>query len=343
MAETKVLTTASEKLVKENKKPNYWDIAEYTQFEFAQKRDNKGSFTKDGTKNSANPITINSPRKFILLPTSKHFLGVGHGYAMTQYIPNANTIFVDDYFDKQGNSQKGLKSQGYDLKEEARMFKINGTPISFNGAGILDLRKHDNDPALVAFINSHEMNVESPAGKQKSLTVVSTHKFRPLKKEEKAQKVVASFDDKMEVYDMIRSLRTKKGDSSFAYNELEINAYLRTLGVIVETRFGPGENAQKYTHLLEIAEKAPKEFKDVVERGLIEVEEVVAKANAFEMAAITGVSIIVKLDGQSREIHKFTEKVPAEKLMREAAIAMISSSNMYNEYIRLKNEVEARN
>lgn len=37
MVETKVLTTASEKLVKETQKPNYWDIAEYLQFEYAQR------------------------------------------------------------------------------------------------------------------------------------------------------------------------------------------------------------------------------------------------------------------------------------------------------------------
>jgi hypothetical protein len=318
--------------------PNYTNIEKHLVFEFSVKRKNKSGFIREDTRNSANPISIDSPRTFILMPTSKHYLGTGHGYAITQYIPNANTIFVDDYIDEKGVSKKGLKSQGYDLE-----FHRKATPpISFSGGtGLLDLRKYDSDPALVAFINAHELNDESPAGKQKQRLLVTTHKFKPLRKEEKAQKKALSFDVQEAVVDILRAVRTRNADGTYTYNEELLNSYLRILGIIPENKYGANENAQKFVELHGLSTTSPEQFIQVISQGLKDVEMVLAKAFSAEIIKISSIGIDLAI-GEAKNIYTFKEKVETENLLPAAAIAMISTASMYNNYIIVKNEVDAR-
>lgn len=318
--------------------PNYSNIEKHLVFEFSVKRKNKSGFIREDTRNSANPISIDAPRTFILLPTSMHYLGAGHGYALTQYIPNANTIFVDDYIDKDGVVKKGLKSQGYDLEKERKR-----TPaISFsNGTGLLDLRRYDSDPALVAFINSHELNDESASGKQNKLNLVKTHRFKPLRKEEKAQKKALSFDVQEAVVDILRAVRTKNADNTYTYNEDLLNSYLRILGIIPENKYGAGENAQKFVELHGLSTTSPEQFVQVISQGLKDVEMVLAKAFSAEIIKLSSIGIDLAI-GETKNIYKFKGKVDADNLLPAASIAMISTANMYNNYIIVKNEVEAK-
>lgn len=227
----------------------YPGLEKYVANTFEIVRRGKSGFVKDGTGGDTGvPAQHMSTSQFMMLePISRLYLGKGKGYMPTQYVIGAPTIYQNDYFeDKDGalvtdrvsaeeakkkgyQFRPGLKSLGYDLKEEyARTMSLE---IGFK-FGQLDVRTFGDDPMLLRFIMEHEQNEAAPnASDNKDPKRLKLFQFRPSIPELKAAKakIVENFDADLEALTLVQKARTKNTDGSYSYNEPLLNTYLAIL------------------------------------------------------------------------------------------------------------------
>lgn len=298
--------------------------------------DKKTGPVRRDTLNSNRQVHFSYPLTWILPVTSRHYLGAGQGYVPTQYIPGANTIFVEDYIDDDGKQQLGLKSQKYDLLAEANRAK--GIAIKFE-KGLLDLRKYGSNPTLTLFLNTHESNSESPAGMNKNATINRIHTFAPLKAEEKAVKRSVKFEDSMDAMDIVRSLRTKDGDKAYKYNEAKLHAIVTIMGFT--QKLGPNDLAQRFETVMMAATANPLEFKEIVETGLAAVETMIAKAIATDILTMSATNVKMKLPNtEAVEIYKFKSEVKADQRTQALAYHLLGNPEAKSHRQSIQAEVE---
>lgn len=296
--------------------------------------DKKTGPIRRDTINSNKPVHFSFPLTWILPITSRHFLGAGKGYVKTQYVPGADTIFVDDYLDEKGEKQKGLKSQNYNLEEESGRAKA--LAIKFE-KGFLDLRKYGSNPTLTHFLNTHESNSESPAGMQKNATINRIHTFSPLKAEEKALNRAVKFEDSMEAMDIVRSLRTKDGEG-YKYDDAKLHAIVTVMGFT--QKLGTNDLAQRFETVMMAATANPLEFKEIVESGLKAVEMMVAKAVSAEILTMSATNVKMKLPNtEVIEIYKFSG-VKADERITALTYHLLGNPEAKPNYQSIRAEVE---
>lgn len=313
-------------------------IHEQLVFEIIPRGNAKSGFMRKEDKGKSNPRYLNASRTMNLPMESRHFGGAGKGYVKTQYIFGADTIYVDDYVDADNIKQKGLKNQGYDLKAERE--RAVGMNIHFV-FGQLDLRKYGADDVLVDFVNKHEMNAESPAGKNPNPIVNRMFQFRPLRKEEKAVKRTADFEDVYDAMSIVRKLRTKTKDG-FDWDEPQIDAILNILGGKTAD-LGIGTTAQKFEMILAYATKDGAEFLNTINESLKETKLTIGKAITLDILKVTskGAELKVGEGAEWRKIYEFAGALKEEQRIETLAIYLLGGNeNSTNDFNLMFGEVE---
>jgi len=300
-------------------------------------RSTSGFIRKDDV-GKVNPRKMNSAKRFDLPVTSRHHIGKGKGYIKTQYVPGADTIYVDDYVDADGKIQSGLKKQGINLElERERAIQMN---IHFK-FGILDLRQYGEDPMLVEFVNKHEMNAESAAGKNPDRTVSRMFQFQPMRKEEKAAKRTVGFEEQYEAMSIIKALRTKTA-AGFEYDVAQVDAIINVLG-LKTADLGDSDTAQKFEIILKAASQDGIEFLKIVNDALNSTRLTIAKALGMGIVKISskGADIKAGEGAQTREVLKFKNGMDESARMQALAIHLLGGSpQAQNDLNTIISEVE---
>lgn len=294
-------------------------------------------WVRKGDERSPNPRHLNSPKSLQLPITSRKYLGSGNGYAKIQYVPGANTHFVDDFVDGDGKIAKGLKSQGYDLDaERARAMNMN---IHFL-FGKLDLRKFGEDPVLIAFVRDHENNMEStantlPGGRDPRK--LQKFNFKPLKKEEKAAKAISTFDEDVEAMILVSSMR-KKTAKGYEYNTLVLDAFCSIFEI------GQGlsdeDSNQKMEPLIALAKRNGSGFLKAVEEVMTDYKQTIGLALKYQVISITSKEAKIAIGDQASSRELVGENQDAK--MKNLAYYFIGNQQGRQEYSSVCGEVELK-
>lgn len=277
-------------------------------FEIVNRSDS--AYVKRGTENSPNPVHLNSPRTLHLTMRSKRSLGERKGFVKTQYVIGAPTIFEDDvYKDADGEFHsmsekpqsnwiliKGLKSLGYDLKEEYRKAVKQNICFEF---GILSLDKYGDDPTLLEYINNHEANRD--ATHSKHLTNRFTmFDFRCVKNEEKASKKLDTIDVEAESSQYIASLRTTGvlGNTYNAKNANQIDAILTMFEVNLDV--APTDYNQKHLAIKNMANADPLLFMNGIKEFTEPVKLQIATGFTLGILDFTD-SVVTMICGEKKD------------------------------------------
>lgn len=273
----------------------------------------KSQWVRKGDERSPNPRHMNSPRTVALPMTSRKYLGTGLGYTDTQYVPGANTYFVEDYMDeKSGKMLPGLKTQKYDLDLQRRRAMQMNIHFLF---GKLDLRKFGEDPVLLGFVNDHENNVEStantlPGGKDRRK--IQQFNFQPLRKEEKAQKLIVNFDTEVEAMNFVARLRAKTA-KGYDYNVDLMNA---VCGIF---EIGQGltdmDTNQKMEVIVSLVKRNSLGFINAVNETFEEYKMAVATAMKYGVLQVTSKDAKITIDNQATLIKELKGSNQDEKTM----------------------------
>lgn len=297
----------------------------------------KGPIRVD-TVGSKNPVHLNSSRFMALNMTSRRYLGEGLGYEDTQYVPGADTIYVNDYLDMDGKPRLGLRSQGYDLnKMREQAMKLN---IGFKH-GLLNLNEFGGDPALLEFLATHESNSESEAGKNavRNRQVVRLVTFRPLRAEANAAKRTQRFEEAFAGMEILASLRTKKADDTFVYNTAKMNAVYSILDL--PQKITASEPSQRFEEIMRICMQNPEEFAEIVNDSIKDTEIMLGKAIAAGALTLTAKSATFKYDEKtSEDIMKFGAGVEKERQITELAYHLLGDPAMKAKYNSIKATTE---
>ena len=334
------------------------DLAAKAAKAFRLCRTGKSGFKKDGTGENGVPAEYLTTGKTLMIePISRLFLGAGNGYMPTQYVIDANTHYVNDYYeDSNGNLvvdrniskdeakdkgyqfRPGLKSQGFDLKEEFRRSMELG--LSFEG-GTLNAGKYGDNPTLLRFLMEHEQNIAAPRSKEnRDPKRLKLFTFEPLLKEKDAakSKPVENFDADLEAINFVASLREKKGDS-YEYNEPKLNALLWMLDE--GKHLQPGEVIQKFQIVSRMAKNNGALFMEIVNGTMSDYR--IAIGVAEELSVITVGAEGAKMVKNEKEttIYSF-KKVSASKedCINELTIYFITQDIGRVDYNEMKRQVE---
>lgn len=261
----------------------------------------KSGWVKKGTENSANPMRLNSAASYPLPMRSRRYLGEGNGYAQTQYVPGADTIYLDDWANSEGEVRSGLRNQKYDLEKEYARAAALGVAFKF---GILDLNKYGEDPLLLDFILNHEDNVDTEVHTDKGGRDVRKSQrfnFKLLRQEEKAKRQLASLEEDVEAMIMVGKLRYKK-DDKFVYNQELINA----LSVIFEIpgSFGAEDPNQKMTALVALAKRNGAGFLEAIKEVVDEHRMGIADAIKYGVLTISTKEAKIMIGAEQNAIKK---------------------------------------
>lgn len=264
-------------------------------------REGSSAFIKDGTENSGKPISLKHGKFMALSMYSKLYLGAGKGYIKTQYVIGAPTHYVDNYYEDDNGKfiferltpesakekgyhfRPGLTSLGYDekrLNEEKRA--ANELAIGFE-FGIMELKKHGNDPILLRFINEHLFNTKAPnANINNDPKMLRLFMFEPLIKEAIASKdkLIENFDEDTEAIVFTSKLRTKTNEG-FTYDEEMMDMILK----IMDDGHGlvKGDYNQKFKIIAKATKADGKTFMELINAATEEYKTNITKAIQFKV------------------------------------------------------------
>ena len=229
-------------------------------------------FIKEGTERSISPEHLNTPST-LKLSLRVPIMIKGVGKRRIQYIPNAPTLFIDDYQDENGKIQPGLTTLKYDINagyREATQMKIR-----FNH-GLLKLADYEGDPLLAKFLEIHPDNVDSPYHNKNSKLFA----FKALNKEANAQEKLKPIETEHEAVGLVLALRKKEPgagkDKKYVYDLPRIDAYLRMMGI--GSGIAEAAEEQKIELLVAAARKMPSDFIDTIEDSTSEYTMSIGKA-----------------------------------------------------------------
>lgn len=300
----------------------------------------KSQWVKKGTQNSPNPRHMNAPREYALPIRSRAYRGEGKGYADTQYVLGANTIYVDDVLDKNGTIiQKGLRSQGYDLRAE--YVRAVGLGIKFV-FGLLDLKKYGDDPRLLEFINNHEDNLESDANTKKGgkdPRKIQSFNFAPLRKEENAKKAIEALEDDAAALEFLTKLRKKQASGQYSYNTEVINAVCHIFEI--HQAYMDGAPAQKVEALILLAKRNGAGFINAIRDTVDEYRLKIGVAQQMGVLHITSKEAKVQTGNEIISVKEFSGENKEEHL-EELIYFFIGDDKGKQNYSLMCGETEIR-
>lgn len=335
------------------------NIEKIAQSAFRLVSSGQSGFKKDGTGEDGKPaIYLRHGKSMSVNPKSRLFLGKGNGFMPIQYVPGADTIYENDYYvDKEGalvcgsitedeakkkgyTKKLGLKSQGYNLKEEyARAMELD---IKFEN-GILYLDKYADDPMLVKFMQENELNIQAPRAKEnRNPHRLTMFMFEPMVAELDAlkSKKVVDFDGNVEAMLLVKGLRTQRPDKSYSYNEIKMDALL----AITEQGIGlaAGQVAQKFEILAQMAQRAGAAFYQVVTEQINETIATIQTAIELEVLAFSGAEAKMVKDGAKTSVYTVQKTAPSSTdMVEELAWYFIGNNIGQAGYSVLCTELEA--
>jgi hypothetical protein len=298
----------------------------------------RGPIRQD-TVGTRNPKYLNSSKLYALSMTSRRYLGEGKGYVATQYIPGADTIYVNDYTDTDGKVRQGLKSQGYNMdlgREQATKMNIG---FEF---GVMDLKKFGGEPALLEFVATHESNSESESGKNgmKNPSVVKLHRFKPLKKEENAKTRSANFEDDMAGFEIVKGLRSPNKGGGYDYNENKLNAIYNILGLTQQ--ISASEPNQRFEMILRVCQQGASQFAELVTDGIKDTEILLGKAIASQVVVLTSAGAGMIKEGIPVEFAKFPKGTKEEGRITALAYMLLGDPELKAAFGTIQAETEQR-
>lgn len=293
-------------------------------------------WVKRGTENSQNPKHLNSPREYTLPIRSRKYLGVGKGYAATQFVSGANTIYIEDYIDDSGEKKPGLKSQGYNLKEEYERSMGLGIKFLF---GVLNLKKYGEDPLLLEFVNNHEDNIEATANSQKTgrdPRKLQMFNFKPLRQEEKAKKAISSLEDDAAALNFALELRRKeKGE--FVYNIEVIDAVCAIFEIA--HAFQDGLPNQKMEAIIALAKRNGAGFMDAIKETTEDYRMAIATAMKFDVLHLTSKEAKLKIGAEITSIKALKGENQDERI-KELVYYFVGTNEGVRHYNTMCGETE---
>lgn len=318
-------------------------------------REGNSAFIKDGTEHSGKPISLKHG-KFMALPMySRLYLGAGKGYIKIQYVIGAPTHYIDNYYeDAEGNFiferltpesakdkgyffRPGLTSLGYDekrLREEMRA--ANELAIGFE-FGIMELKKHGNDPILLRFINEHLFNTKAPnADKNNDPKMLRLFMFEPLIKEAVASKdkIVENFDEDAEAILFTSKLRTKT-KTGFEYDVEMMDMILK----IMDDGHGLGKEDvnQKFKIIARATKADGKTFMELINTGTQEYKTEIIKAIQFKVIELKEKGVLMLQGTKKASIYTLTKGDSKDEAIQELIKFFIVNpigAGIYPELIR---------
>lgn len=315
----------------------------------------RSEWVKDGTGDGTGraPVHMHTCNTMFLQVVSRLYLGAGEGYMPTQWVIDASTHYVNDYWeDKDGKpvfehlTPDAAKAKGYTFRPglmaiygEAGLKKQYARSVDkgicFKN-GILELGKYGDDPVLRAFVNEHEQNKNAPRAKEnKDQTRSKLFMFQPLIRENKAAKTPAfeTFDAKLEAITFVGSLRTKNPGGGYSYNESMMDAVL----AIMEEGIGlrKGDVNQKFDIIIKAANTLPKQFMDMVNSTMDEYKMEIGKGQSLDVLSYTATEVKLTANGKKDSIYAFSEGADKETIVKELVLHFLSGDRGKNDYREL--------
>lgn len=268
-------------------------------FEVAYRQDSSMIKTEVGGTRLNKEVAINTSKSRSIPFTSRMVINADGQAVQTQWIPGANTIFVNDYLLEDGSKMPGLRSLGYDLKEELR--KVSAKPLLFDATGYLYAETYSPDPMLGYFLQTHDYNQDAPF-KSKAGGVISFLMFKQVKREVKNQKtlerIVAKGDIMKEIYSLYETT-----PSGIVYNTTKINAIAALLGISGQL----AEPSDRYNAIVQIGEGNTGNYKTLVEGGLNELKLDLGKAVMHKVLSVGKDNVKMVTEGKPVVILTFKE------------------------------------
>lgn len=169
------------------------------------------------------PKTINSSRLSDLSVISRWNAGDRIGNVEIQYVPGAPTIFRNDYLDREGNPQPGLKklySTDELMKDQYRR-AVNSGIAFVDGFLFLDNFGGKDNRLLLDYVYHHALN-ESGPGYKPQRDINSILLFKAFEPEKKAVITLQGLDLEKRASELFYNIRDGKG----VYNVPLLNALL---------------------------------------------------------------------------------------------------------------------
>lgn len=276
-----------------------------------------------GTENSKNPQIINCAKSIMLEVRSKWNAGKDRngrnlGEVEIQYVNGAPTIFVNDYVDKDGNKQPGLRTLYGNEALKGELLRVaseeGGTGIKFEN-GLLYVEKYGGreNRTLCEFLAHHASNEGAPNFARKR-NMNTMFLFRPLVKEKKAANQLEHLELANEVSNLYTALRTKNG-KVFEYDTVKINA----LCAIFNTGGGlmVNESSQKMLALMPYTKDVVK-FMEIYNASMKEYTTTVNLAMKFGIISLKEKEAKIKITNVtpfSIELHKSKKDENIEELI----------------------------
>ena len=266
----------------------------------------KSSVQFRGVDNS----NIETAKAFSIPVSSQIPNPVAGGYIQTMFIPGAPHHYVDDYYDKDGNLQKGLKSLGWDdkkLKEgynKALSFvRVRKVHFQF---GRLTLDRTGENAKLVDYLLESEFCMDSPHYEAMSqYNKSSLIRFHVEHKEADAEKRIRRDKVFIRVTELLGKL-SKETENGFEYEELEIDALMSVLGLANTAEHY--EYGQKVVAISEAAQSNPEAFLKFYESQTATYKVQLAHAIELGVVSIEGKSAVFARDKKEITPFKSTSK-----------------------------------
>lgn len=297
----------------------------------------KSKWVKKGQENMPNPKTLNSPKNIFLPMSSRVWDEASKRWTPTQYIIGANTMYVDDrtVVGEEGKIEvvKGLRSQGYNLKEEeARSKRLN---IKFD-KGVLFLDRYGADSVLEEFVVTHENNEERPSKK------VDPNKFRlfnfaPLRKEEKSKKRLVNIPLEVEAVNMVSKLQTKTPAGGYTYDTHMLNVLLNIFDEGVGLK--DEDAAQKMEILWTMAKRDGAAFMQIVNKSFENYRMSVGKAIKFNILELNAKEAKLVIGTKKRAIVEFAGEKDNERTDK-LVMHFLGSPSGINDYKEMYGQIE---
>lgn len=297
----------------------------------------KSQWVKEGTgpEYGSKSEHLSTNRTMMLNVDSRLYLGKNNGYMPTLYVVGADTHYVNDFYeDKEGRlvldkltadqakakgytAKRGLRSQGYDLKEEYRKSMDLGICFEF---GKLDVRKYGDDPLLLRFVEEHEQNENAPRAKEnRDAKRLKLFQFKPSIPELEASQSdnVVKFDADLEAMQLVAKTRSKGANNVYVYRQDWLDAIL----AIIEDgkTLADGAVIQKFDLVASWARHDGAEFVRILNNAFDEARMDIQMAEQLKVISFGAKDV------------KFTEGEPGTRAILEFKKATVEKEELVEE------------
>lgn len=294
-------------------------------------------WVKKGQEGSNNPTRLQAPKDLFVPLQSR--VWDGSRYLETQYVIGAPTIYLNDrtIVNEKGEPvitiEKGLRSLGYNLKEE--LYRANNLHIRFI-FGKLFLDKFGEDPTLLEFIQKHEDNEERPFNDKRDPRKMTLFVFKPLRKEAKSASRISNMDVEIEAMEYIGKLR-KKVDGGYKYNTEMIEVLLNIFEA--GANLDADDMNQKMELIYRMAKHDGPTFMRVINESLDGYRMAIGKSTKFKVLTLTSKEASITVDNKKRTLLAFTSGNEAENIDK-LTYYFINSKQGQNDYAELNSQVQ---